>query len=126
MLDAFAVLCRSGPTLLLGTDAPALTITALRDAADVLRGDADAVFVPTEDGGYAVVGLQRPLAALFDGVPWGTEHVMTQTRTRLRRSKLAWRELARCWDVDRPDDFDRLRASGIIGGIDALPLAPAR
>lgn len=121
MFNAFGALCRGGgPALLMGTDAPALTALILTEAADALLDGADAVFVPAEDGGYAVVGLRRPVAALFDGIPWGTSRVMDETRRRLCRARVSWRELARCWDVDRPEDVDRLLESGIMPEIEAV------
>src|SRR5262245_55339932 len=47
-----AVAAANTPALVIGTDCPALTSDHLRAAADVLRGGADAVVIPTEDGGY--------------------------------------------------------------------------
>lgn len=68
----------------------------------------DAVFIPAEDGGYVLVGLRRPLPRLFEDIDWGSERVMTQTRARLHELGLSWRELPTLWDIDRPQDLDRL------------------
>jgi glycosyltransferase A (GT-A) superfamily protein (DUF2064 family) len=35
---------------------------------------------------------------------------MAETRARLNRLGLGWRELAPLWDVDRPEDLVRLAA----------------
>ena len=78
---------------------------------DALQGGLDAVFLPAEDGGYALVGLQRPIASLFVGIEWGTERVMEETRARLRAAALKWSEPAILWDVDRPKDVARLLAN---------------
>ena len=121
MFDAFDVLCPTGVTLMIGTDCPALTAAALRSAANVLRaGDDDAVLIAAEDGGYVLVGLRRPVRSLFDAMPWGTDRVMTETRARLRQAGLRWRELEPSWDVDRPEDIDRLRASGLMPDVNDL------
>jgi glycosyltransferase A (GT-A) superfamily protein (DUF2064 family) len=48
-------------------------------------------------------------------MPWSTVAVMAETRRRLRQLGLAWRELARLWDVDVPEDLDRLRRDGPAG-----------
>ena len=98
------------PLLLIGTDCPALNPEHLLQATQVLRDGADAVFITTEDGGYFLVGLQRPLAELFVGIDWSTEHVMEQTRRRLAELGLRWQEVARLWDVDRAADVLRWQA----------------
>ena len=118
MGNAFAALCRPRGALLIGTDCPALTVAEIRAAAIALREGHDAVFVPAEDGGYVLVGLARPCAALFEGIAWGSSRVMTQTRQRLHAAGMRWRELAMSWDVDRPEDVARLHASGLMA--DAL------
>jgi rSAM/selenodomain-associated transferase 1 len=114
MFHAFSRLCRRGEALVIGTDCPALTAAELRTAAEALRGGNDAVFVPAHDGGYVLVGLRHAIASLFYGMPWGTDRVMDHTRTRLRDAGLRWHELPTSWDVDRPEDIDQLRASGIM------------
>ena len=73
--------------LLIGTDAPALDAARLRDAAQALQGH-DAVFVPALDGGYALVGLKRPDARVFDGMSWSHDRVLADTRTRLAAAGL--------------------------------------
>lgn len=94
------------PTLLIGSDCPALTVEVLQDCADHLKNHA-AVFVPAEDGGYVLVGLQSPCHALFSSVDWGTDQVMQQTRQRLQQQQMHWVEPLTLWDVDRPEDLLR-------------------
>ena len=94
--------------VLVGTDCPALTARHLRQAERTLHDGADAVFAPCEDGGYALIGLRRVDARLFDGIAWGGDGVMTETRTRLQQLGWNWRELETLWDVDRPEDYARL------------------
>jgi glycosyltransferase A (GT-A) superfamily protein (DUF2064 family) len=79
-----------------------------------LREGKDAVFLPAEDGGYALVGALRPLAPIFAGIAWSTREVMAETRARLRAAALSWSEPAIVWDVDRPDDVVRLIAGGLL------------
>lgn len=98
------------PGLLIGCDCPALTPAYLREAAAALASGHDAVFGPAEDGGYVLIGLaRRPPRDLFEGISWGTGNVMQETRARLTRHEWRWRELAPMWDVDRPEDLQRLR-----------------
>jgi len=99
-----------GGTLLVGTDCPSLGPGLLRQAAAALA-DHDAVAIPAEDGGYVLLGARRPAAELFAGVNWGSGLVMTQTRNRLHALGWNWSEPATLWDVDRPEDLDRLLAT---------------
>lgn len=111
MHAAFVLHCAAGPLLLTGTDCPPLTAAHLRRAAQALLEDADAVFHPAEDGGYVLVGLRRPQAALFEGIAWSTPEVMAQTRARAAALGLRVRELETLWDVDVAADLARWRAS---------------
>ena len=100
--------------LIVGTDCPVLTMRHLRQADKTLRDGADAVFVPCEDGGYALIGLARADARLFDCIAWSTATVMTDTRARLKQLGWKWQELETLWDVDRPEDYARLVASRLL------------
>lgn len=95
------------PCLLIGTDAPGLDAAALRAAAAALT-DADAVFVPALDGGYALVGLRRPAPALFAGMHWSTPQVMADTRARAASLGLRVAELPPLADIDEPADLVHL------------------
>jgi uncharacterized protein len=115
MFNAFAAaLSSSRRVLLIGSDCPALTPSHLRDADRALRDGADAVFAPCEDGGYALVGLRRAARDLFTGIAWGGESVMAASRSRLESMGWRWHELETLWDVDRPEDYDRLVRSGLL------------
>ena len=125
MLSAFVkALAAHACVLLVGTDCPALTARHLRQAEKALRDGDDAVFVPCEDGGYALIGLRRADAKLFDGIAWGSDRVMADTRTRLGQLGWTWRELETLWDIDRPEDYSRLMSSGLLD--DRNPPAPRK
>jgi hypothetical protein len=99
---------RCSAVVLIGSDCPAITARFLHGAFDRLRDGCDAVFGPAEDGGYVLVGLTRVAPALFLDIAWSTAAVMGETRARLRQLQWRWRELPTLWDVDRPEDCDRL------------------
>lgn len=109
MHTAFRLHCEQGPLLLTGTDCPPLTPDHLRRAAQALLDGDDAVFYPAEDGGYVLVGLRRPQAALFENIAWSTDAVMAQTRERASTTGLRLRELETLWDLDVPGDLVRWR-----------------
>jgi rSAM/selenodomain-associated transferase 1 len=119
MLAAFEELCGGGPAIVVGTDCPALTPRELRSASEGLAHGYDAVVIPAADGGYVLLGLRRPEASLFVAMPWGSSDVMAESRSRLQQARLRWLELPCFWDVDRPEDLDRLEASGLMS--DSLP-----
>ncbi len=94
--------------LVIGCDIPQLGAEDIVAAFEALRQGSDAAVSPTEDGGYALLALSQPAAELFCGVDWGTERVMAQTRQRLLGLGWSWQELREQWDVDRPEDLQRL------------------
>jgi rSAM/selenodomain-associated transferase 1 len=109
-LGAFA----SGSSLvIIGTDCPALGVGDLRAARDALR-EGPAVISPAEDGGYVLIGLAHDVPGIFQGVDWGTGVVLRQTRARFADAGVRCIELAERWDVDRPEDYARLQAEGLL------------
>ena len=107
MLTALQVGCSHGPTLLIGTDCPALSPAHLQAAAQALQDGADVVCQPAEDGGYVLIGLRQPQPVLFTDMPWSTADVMPQTRARAQAAGLRLDELPPLWDVDNPEDLPR-------------------
>ncbi|MEQ1879889.1 MAG: TIGR04282 family arsenosugar biosynthesis glycosyltransferase [Burkholderiales bacterium] len=101
-------LTRAHHVLLVGTDCASLTTTDLRAAASALIKGYDAAFGPAEDGGYVLVGLSTAMPSLFDSMHWGTDRVMDETRERLLQLGWRWHEITTQWDVDRPEDYQRL------------------
>jgi rSAM/selenodomain-associated transferase 1 len=108
-----AIAAANGPALVIGTDCAALTSDHLRSAADILCRGTDAVILPAEDGGYVLIGMRAPQAAIFERMGWGTARVLGETRRRLQHLGLTWQEPAMLWDVDLPADLERLRAAGL-------------
>lgn len=115
--------------LLVGADCPLIDPAYLETAAVALRAGADVVLGPSDDGGYVLVGLARPVPEIFEGVPWSTASVMDATRERIRVAErrvgraLTVVELPPVFDVDTPADLERMRAlqrgqadAGIVSG----------
>lgn len=115
MARAFeAGLRRHRALILIGSDCPALGAREVRRAARALIGGAQAAISPAEDGGYALIGLRRVDPRLFRDIAWGADDVYRRTGAVLDRLGWRWRELATVWDVDRPEDYERLRARGLL------------
>ena len=115
MANAFAA---NTPLVLIGSDCPPLAATHLAGAWKALR-DHDAAIAPAEDGGYALIALARPLPGLFTDIPWGDASVMQRTRERLAAARARFVELETLWDVDRPEDYRRLKSSDVAIEVDA-------
>ena len=109
MLAAFAF--AQEPLLLLGTDCPSISVAYLKACAQALDNGVDCVFLPTEDGGYGLVGAQRVIPDLFANIEWGSAQVMAQTHARVAKLGLNSVEPATIWDVDTPQDYARWQES---------------
>lgn len=114
MSNAFAgTLDGQHPMLLIGTDCPAQTAADLEAALAALQR-ADAVIQPAEDGGYVLIGMKAFHPVLFEQVPWGSDAVLAQTRSRAADRRLHLAELPMSWDLDRGEDLDRAVALGLV------------
>jgi hypothetical protein len=101
-----AIAANNGPTLVVGTDCPALSAEHLRDAARALE-ENDVVLIPAEDGGYVLVGMHATHEYLFSGIAWGTASVLQETRARISSLGLKAIELPALWDIDTEADLVR-------------------
>jgi uncharacterized protein len=98
----------NGPTLVIGSDCPALSAEDLRAAANALYDGADVVLIPAEDGGYVLIGARAAHGELFTDIAWGTQTVLAETRKRISELGLVSVELPTLWDVDIEADLARL------------------
>ena len=80
-----------------------------REGGDAFAAElgSAAVFQPTADGGYALIGLKQTQLTLFHNMPWGTDKVLGLTRARIQALNLDFHELNTHWDLDTPDDLMR-------------------
>lgn len=93
--------------ILIGTDAPALGVSQVEEAINVLNSGDEIVLVPAEDGGYVLIGMNNHHSEIFLTVPWGTDRVLRKTRGNIIALGMKYHELDECWDIDRPEDYDR-------------------
>ena len=99
-------------TIAIGTDCAELTPELVLEAFAALDYH-DLVLGPATDGGYYLIGLNRPLPMLFQGISWGTSAVFSQTQQIAREQGLSTALLRPLADVDRPEDltiWDRMRS----------------
>jgi rSAM/selenodomain-associated transferase 1 len=117
----FRLICRRGATLehvLLGStrqllgdghdvvvlvngDSPTLPPLTIASAIAALRREGDRVVLgPASDGGYYLIGLKTPHAALFRDIPWSTPAVLGTTLDRARSVGLTAELLPGWYDID--------------------------
>lgn len=96
-------------TLVMSSDSPQVPDAWIERAFEMLE-DADAVFGPTEDGGYWCVGMRLP-HDVFGGVTMSVPETFEQTRAAARRLGLRVALLSPTFDVDEVADLAKLRAA---------------
>jgi len=89
----------------IGCDCPGLTREHIGRAFDALYLKG-LVLGPATDGGYYLIGMQRPLDALFENIPWGTDKVLETTVSLAQQLGLSIEILEELHDVDRPEDLE--------------------
>lgn len=86
--------------ILLSADSPTLPAAILRAAVDAVRSADVVVLSPAIDGGYTLIGLSRPHAHVFAGIPWSTDAVHRLTVARAREIGLPVIDVPGWYDVD--------------------------
>ena len=102
----------------IGSDTPGLPRRFLEQAFSALR-DADAVIGACEDGGFFLLGLRKCPPGLLAGIPWSQRDTFSHTLAKLKAAGLDVRLLDAWFDVDQPQDLERLRAAITAGEVSA-------
>lgn len=90
--------------VLLGSDIPEVTGQILQEAFHILA-KKDLVFGPTEDGGYYLVGMKKPISAAFNLQDYGKDTVLQQTLQALEKEGYQAGLLDSLSDIDSPADL---------------------
>lgn len=94
--------------LIIGSDCPGLTSEQIHTAYEKLNS-ADVVIGPSADGGYYLLGMNRFIPQLFDGISWSTSAVLNQTKAVIERLGLRADLLPVLNDIDTEDDLNNSR-----------------
>ena len=111
MKNVFAQLFGKGykAIVLIGGDLAPVPLEYFAQAYDYLDGPEPRVGLgPSRDGGYYLVGLNRPMPAMFENMAWSHDQVFTQTVTKLADLGIETRQLPVWFDIDTPDDLQIL------------------
>lgn len=93
-----------------GSDCPLLPSERVLAAHAALEAGRELVLSPDGGGGYALVGLARPIDELFVGVPMSSGDMFARTVALAERLGLSVELLERTRDTDTPEDLERLAA----------------
>lgn len=110
MANAFGELIAEGygRVAIIGTDLPDLPLSYVEEAFGLLGfGEVDAVFGPTEDGGYYLLAMGELHGELFRNVPWSTGEVLEKSQERAEEAGVRVALLPVWHDVDTADDLHR-------------------
>jgi uncharacterized protein len=90
--------------VLIGSDIPTLDMTTIIRAFTNLD-NYDVTLGPCVDGGYYLIGLNKPDSALFQNIDWSTNNVLNQTINNVKQRNLDLYQLEVKYDIDRYSDI---------------------
>jgi rSAM/selenodomain-associated transferase 1 len=95
--------------VVLGSDSPSMSPGRILKAFALLDSPKiDLVMGPVEDGGYDLIGFDGSCPGILSDIPWSTATVAETTRVRAKERGYNLAELKVSFDVDRPEDLDRV------------------
>lgn len=102
-----------GAVAVIGTDSPDFPPEFVREAFRLLEsGQADAVFGPSEDGGYYLLAMKRLHNGLFRDVPWSSGVVLQKSLEHAAAAGIrvvllpVWHDVDTAGDLHRPELLD--------------------
>jgi rSAM/selenodomain-associated transferase 1 len=112
MESAFREVFRRGflVTAIIGSDSPDLPAEYISRAFSLLeKGESDAVFGPSTDGGYYLLAMRQLRAGLFREIPWSSDAVLAMSIARAESANIqvkllpTWHDIDSAADLRRPD-----------------------
>ena len=124
MQHVFAELWRLGHRniILVGSDLPALAWAVL-DAGfrQLAQAEPRVVLGPSRDGGYYLVGMNRPTPEIFQAMTWSQDQVLAETQARLRALVVPFGLLPGLFDFDSVEDLRSWRDADDVAGSATMP-----
>ena len=97
--------------VLIGGDLPPVPLGFLAEAYRFLESSNQCVVLgPSRDGGYYLVGSNRPTPEIFQRMTWSHSEVLAQTLERLNSLQIDFHLLPSWFDIDTPDDLRHLQS----------------
>jgi rSAM/selenodomain-associated transferase 1 len=91
--------------MIVGSDSPTLPSDSL---GLLLRVPNDVALGPTFDGGFYAIACTRVNPRMFDGVVWSAPDTLDRTIRAIRNCGLSVGQGSAWYDVDTPEDLERL------------------
>jgi len=105
--------------VLMGSDHPTLPSSFLHQAVRSLDVPRSLCVGPTEDGGFYLLGMSTVYPRLFDDMSYSHAEVFADTLARAKRTDAEVTVLPEWYDVDTPQDLERMRADLAADAVDA-------
>jgi rSAM/selenodomain-associated transferase 1 len=97
---------------IIGSDVVPPPLEIFYDAFQFLSSaDPRVVLGPSRDGGYYLIGMNRPTPEIFADMTWSHDGVLRETTARLVRLGVDYRLLPAWFDVDTAGDLELLQSS---------------
>ena len=90
--------------ILIGSDIPYIKKEDLDKSFSILR-EEDIVLGPTEDKGYYLVGMNKPIKVIFENIEYGHGNVLENTIEAIKKEHLTYALTNKNRDIDEPEDL---------------------
>src|SRR5882757_6570317 len=101
--------CGFDSLCLIDSDSPTVPAENFEQAVELLSTSEDRVVLgPSDDGGYYLIGMNKPHRHLFEQIDWSTERVLNQTMQRATEIGIEVKQLPTGYDVDGDASLRRL------------------
>jgi uncharacterized protein len=104
----FAFTLKMDSAVMIGTDSPTIPPQFIDQAFEFME-ICDSVLGESEDGGFYLIGLKTLRMEIFENVEWSSPTTFEQTAENLRKLGLKVSHLPKWYDVDEPEDFERVK-----------------
>jgi rSAM/selenodomain-associated transferase 1 len=92
--------------ILIGSDLPNISPEIIQKGFDELEKN-EVVFGPAEDGGYYLVGMNKPHFYIFENKKWSTENLLETTLSELKEKEISFSLLETLNDIDTIEDLEK-------------------
>lgn len=100
-------LAKAEKVIIIGSDCAELKTQHLRQASEALN-HREVVIGPARDGGYYLIGLNKYIPGIFEGMPWSEPDLLNQTLVYLQEQKISCQLLEELSDVDQFKDWQQV------------------
>ena len=98
--------------LLIGADSPDLPLPFITEAFENLDSYS-LVIGPSEDGGYYLIGMNKPFDIIFKDINWGHENVLAGTVSKAKAAGISYFLLPEWYDIDDLNGLNRWKLKNL-------------